>query len=219
MACYLSTHCKSTFGFFCTNGLVYFLDSTFVPVTVLNSNIQKSFIQAPNHMIFLKTVILICCLFFVLFLSFDLWTFQMLSMCWVCFFFLSRYFGPYREREDNLTWEKLSFSRNWGFLKVAMGTSCLKMRCSSTGFADLCVHGKPVCLWRARGSSSDKAKAELSWQDPVKGRLGLCVGDHLLGPVSVNWGGGMSGQGRACDASNLFLSPAVLVLDGDFLML
>lgn len=47
---------------------------------------------------------------------------------WIIFFFLNRYFGPDHEIEDNLTWEKLSFSRNWGFLKVEKGTSYVKMR-------------------------------------------------------------------------------------------
>lgn len=41
--------------------------------------------------------------------------------------FLNISFGPDREVEDNLTWQKLSFSRNWGFLKVEKGTSYLKM--------------------------------------------------------------------------------------------
>jgi len=99
-------------------------------VTVLNSGMQKSFIEAPNHMISLKIVILTCGIFFPS-LSFDLWTFQMLLMlvCLVLFlFFLNRSFGPDHEIENSLTWEKLSFSRNWGFLRVEKGTSYLKMR-------------------------------------------------------------------------------------------
>lgn len=87
--------------------------------------------------------------------------------------FFKRCFVPDHEIEGNPTWEKLSLSRNWGFLKVEKGTSNLKMRrdsqqCSSTGFADLCIHGELACLWQARGSSSDKAKAGLSGQDSVK---------------------------------------------------
>lgn len=80
MAGYLSTRCKSTFGFYLHQWaslfFVDFLDSTFVTVTVLNSSMQKLFIEALKHMISFKIVILKCCTLFLL--SFDLWTFQML---------------------------------------------------------------------------------------------------------------------------------------------
>lgn len=68
MAGYLSTSCKSKFGFYlhqwACSFFVDFLDSTFVTVAVLNSSMQKSFIEAPNHMISLKITILKCCVFF-----------------------------------------------------------------------------------------------------------------------------------------------------------
>lgn len=138
-------------------------------------------------------------------LSFDLWTFQMLLMGFFClgFFvcvFLNISFGPDCEVEANLTWEKLSFSRNWGFLKVERAPAILRWAShwrSSSGFADRLVHGKLVrswqtcafmanlhvygklvLLWQARGSSSDKAKAGLSGQDP--GKWGLVA-------VTISW--------------------------------
>lgn len=78
--------------------------------------------------------------------------------------FLNISFGPDREVEDNLTWQKLSFSRNWGFLKVEKGTSYLKMSESLAQqlricwparswqtcafMANLCFYGKLACLWQ-----------------------------------------------------------------------
>lgn len=102
------------------------LDSTFVTVTVLNSSMEKSFIEAPSHMIYLKIVILKICLFFPSFFWFVDLSDALDALLF--FFFLKRCFSPDCEVEDNLTWEKLSFSRNWGFLKVEKGTSYLKMR-------------------------------------------------------------------------------------------
>lgn len=107
MAGYLSPSCKSSFGFYLHQWawlfFVDFLDSTFVATTVLNSSLQTSFIEAPNHMIS----------FSFFFLS-KKKTFQMLSMdFFACFFFLIDIFGPHHELEDNLTWEKLNFSRTW----------------------------------------------------------------------------------------------------------
>lgn len=113
MSGYLSTSSKSTFGFYLHQWtclfLVDFLDSTFVTVTVLNSSMQKSFIEAPNHMISLKTMI-----FSFFLLIFGPFRYSLDKL----FFFGNRWVGPNHEIEDNLTWEKLSFSRNSGFPKV-----------------------------------------------------------------------------------------------------
>lgn len=65
MAGYLSTSCKSTFGFYLHQRawlfFVNFLDSTFVTTAVLNSSLQTSFIEAPNHMISFSFFLLLIC--------------------------------------------------------------------------------------------------------------------------------------------------------------
>lgn len=72
---------------------------------------------------------------------------------WVFFLcvFLNVSFGPDCEVEANLTWEKLSFSRNWGFLKVERSPAILRWAShwrSSSGFADRLIHGKLVRSWQ-----------------------------------------------------------------------